>query len=128
MKSLLIDRGVYNMTMCKKHQDGSEEVTEPGGWKSDPEGGSVVIGDIDSEEPLKIGNGTLTHIVQRHTIADIIAERLNLPPAEDAPDIKKVAKAMKADGLDICDYCPTIGAIGVCKMCVLWGYYEESED
>lgn len=112
MKQLLIDRGVYHLGMKKSNGEGT-----PPKWESDEQGMTIAIGDIEESETSGTGadNGELVHIVQRYTLLDIIAERLNLPPAEDLPDVRDIAKALHEDGIDICEYCNIVD----CRMCLI---------
>ena len=112
MKALLIDRGVYRIGM--RNLTTGEEKT--GGWTSDPDGGCVVIGDIPDGDPTNDAeNGTLVGTYQHHTLAKIIAERLNLPPCEEIPDIKKIARAMREDDIRFCAYCDRLD----CRECIM---------
>jgi len=116
----MVDRGIYRFG-TRNNVTGE---TVPGTWEHDAGGGCICIADINDDDIESADNGTLMHITQRRTLADIIAERLNLPPAEDLPDVIEIAKAMRKDGFDICEYCPSIGA---CKECMLNGMFDDEE-
>ena len=111
MKAIIIERGTYRFGVI--HLKTAKST--PPEWAPNPDGGSVCIADVEDYSPIEANNGTLVHVVQRNALMNIIAERLNLPPAEDLPDIRKIAAALKADSINICEYCSSLD----CRMCEL---------
>ena len=125
---IFIEKGTVTLAMAKVDAEGNEVSSTPARFESDPDGGCVVVGELDeNEQPIN----EKTRVFGDYDHAGIFAYVLELlPPTRpgDIPDLEGMFKRAAREEPD--GYCPLFDFCNRpdCMDCIIDQWRREVEE
>lgn len=114
----LIFLGIGDTTLGRNYQNKDGNTTHiPAQWQSNPDGGSVVVGQLDPDTMEQQGNAAVFGDWDAAGYLKQVLELLSPKRQINIPDFAEITKAAIADGNGdfLCQYCTSLN----CRDCIV---------
>lgn len=121
---IFIEKGNFYLGHCTK--DGKGNIIEQNGPKFEPDdnGGSVIVGKLDSETREQVGEADIFGDFNATGYLKKVLELLAPKRVIDIPNFKGIFVSASKDNVDLCDYCEELH----CDNCIVSEWKEEYPD